>query len=67
MATDQRHSAENDRPCCNEREPDGVLCDGTMRAGWPEFVCDTCRARCGAQVHPTHVIPPAVGEGSTDG
>lgn len=49
---------EKDAPCCNVTEPDGILCDGTMRAGWPVFTCDTCRAHCGAQAHPTHVLPP---------
>jgi hypothetical protein len=52
---------ENDRPCCNVTEPDGILCDGTERAGWPVFVCDTCRGQCGALAHEHHrVIPPAM-------
>jgi hypothetical protein len=55
------HSAEKDVPCCNVSEPEGTRCAGTMRAGWPTFRCDTCGAFCGAQVHPTHITPPAEG------
>ena len=48
-------------PCCNYIEAvddtEGP-CAGTMRPGWPEFVCDTCRARCGSLAHPQHAIPP---------
>ena len=54
----EEHSVENDAPCCNVTEPDGIPCDGTMRAGWPVFTCDTCRAQCGALAHPAHDIPP---------
>ena len=51
------HSAENDAlPCCNVSEPDGIPCAGSMRRGWPEFVCGTCGARCGALAHPVHAI-----------
>lgn len=50
-------------PCCNyieayyDHDPEGP-CAGTMQPGWPEYVCDTCRARCGAQAHPQHAFPP---------
>lgn len=49
--------------CCNyiealrDHDPSGP-CEGTMQPGWPEYVCDTCRARCGALAHPMHAIPP---------
>jgi hypothetical protein len=42
------------RPCCNVTEPDGILCNGTERAGWPVFVCDTCGGNCGALAHEHH-------------
>lgn len=44
-------------PCCNDIEhPDlsATRCGGTMTPGWPTYVCDTCRAQCGAAVHPQH-------------
>jgi hypothetical protein len=48
-------------PCCNwiETADDigGGPCAGTMKPGWPEYVCDTCRGRCGALAHPEHSSP----------
>ena len=44
-------------PCCNEIEHEdytATRCTGLMVHGWPEYVCDTCRARCGALAHPVH-------------
>lgn len=58
-AEDCAPATENDAlPCCNVTEPDGILCTGSTRLGWPTFVCDTCGARCGAVVHQMHVISP---------
>lgn len=52
-------SVEKDLPCCNIIEPDGIPCSGTMRAGYPEYVCGTCGGRCGALAHPYDCVIPA--------
>ena len=38
--------------CCNYREDLDAPCDGDMEFGIPEYVCTTCKARCGYLVHP---------------
>jgi hypothetical protein len=42
-------------PCCNYREEIDAPCDGTswLIPGQPTYICDTCGARCGSQVHAT--------------
>lgn len=40
--------------CCNLIEPHGTQCLGTAMYGWPTYICDTCGAQCGTQVHPQH-------------
>jgi hypothetical protein len=57
-------------PCCNEIEHEdytATRCTGTMVAGWPEYVCDTCQGRCGAQVHPQHAPRMIYPGGSPEG
>lgn len=38
-------------PCCNYIEDP---CTGMMQPGWPEYICSSCGARCGAMAHPEH-------------
>jgi hypothetical protein len=42
--------------CCNYREDLDKPCEGRMAIAdnQVEFVCDTCKGRCGVQVHPDH-------------
>lgn len=48
----------NTSRCCNYLEEEDRPCEGVMDAGWPVHVCRSCRAQCGAQVHPQHAREP---------
>jgi hypothetical protein len=51
-------SGELRLPCCNYEfaevngKLDEVKCSGTMTRVGYQYVCGTCRARCGSKVHP---------------